>query len=125
MGISLAREEKNKTALGQRLREVRRRLGDPEREDLCLRLGISKQSLANYERGDRVPDATVLLAYRSSLGVNINWLVSGDGNMFDSEAVALDGNSAQLLHDFKQLPEDRQLDIIDIVQITLKRVQHG
>lgn len=47
-------------------------------------MGISKQALANYERGERIPDATVLETYRAAYGVNLNWLLSGMGNMMDA-----------------------------------------
>lgn len=77
----MARPEVIKTPLGQRLRDIRKRFGDPERDDFASRLGISKGSLANYERGDRVPDSDVLAAYQR-LGVNLNWVVSGDGSIF-------------------------------------------
>lgn len=63
-------------------------MGDPDRDAFANRLGISKGALANYERGDRIPDSTVLAAYRKTLGVNISWLVTGEGSMFDEPAKA-------------------------------------
>lgn len=81
----MARDEKIKTELGQRLRDIRSHFGDPDREVFCLRLGISKGSLGNYERGDRVPDSIVLQSYRSELGVDANWLLTGEGQMFTEE----------------------------------------
>lgn len=82
--MSVARPEvEPKTPLGRRLREVRRQCGDPEREEFAARLGIAKSSLANYERGERVPDADVLALYRERLGVNINWLTTDTGRMFE------------------------------------------
>ncbi|MEP2760965.1 MAG: helix-turn-helix domain-containing protein [Hyphomicrobiales bacterium] len=78
----MARPETIKTELAQRLREVRRELGDHPRSDLSKKLGIGQSSLANYERGDSVPDAKVLLAYREQFRINIDWLVSGKGAMF-------------------------------------------
>ncbi|MVA19532.1 helix-turn-helix domain-containing protein [Agrobacterium vitis] len=125
IGDILARAERIKTELGQRLRDIRRHLGDPEREEFCLNLGISKQSLGNYERGDNVPDATVLLSYRKALGVNVNWVLTGEGDMFDAAGAKLSENDARLLHDFHQLPENRQLDIMEITQMHLKRIQRG
>lgn len=80
----LARPEiEPKTPLGRRLREVRAHFGIDDREVFAGRLGVSKAALAYYERGERTPDASVLAAYRQVLGVNISWLVSGAGEMFD------------------------------------------
>lgn len=85
----MAREERIKTKLGKRLRAIRSEFGDPDREVFCLRLGISKGSLGNYERGDRVPDSSVLLAYRKEFGVDVNWIVTGEGGMFHHPVEAL------------------------------------
>lgn len=80
----MARPEKEpKTPLGRRLREVRRHFGVDNREPFAKTLNISKDSLALYERGEAVPTATVLAAYREQYRVNINWLVLGEGEMFE------------------------------------------
>jgi transcriptional regulator with XRE-family HTH domain len=75
-------ENEPKTALGARLRLVRRQFGDPDREEFAGTLQISKNTLAYYERGERTPDANVLATYRDRFGVNMNWLIAGEGEMF-------------------------------------------
>lgn len=87
-------ETEPKTPLAARLREVRRRTGDPERDEFANSLGISKSTIAHYERGERTPDAIVLDTYRSKFGVNINWLVSGEGEMFEDTARAINNAPA-------------------------------
>lgn len=77
----MARPETIKTELAGRLREVRRAKGDPERDVFAKEIGISAKTLGNYERGDNVPDATALAAYRDAFGVDLNWLVSGEGSI--------------------------------------------
>lgn len=74
-------ETEPKTPLSLRLRELRRALGDPDRDGFAAALGISKNTLAYYERGERTPDADVLLAYSEQFLVNLNWLVKGEGEM--------------------------------------------
>ncbi|MEP3428656.1 MAG: helix-turn-helix transcriptional regulator [Roseibium sp.] len=78
----MARPEVIKTELAYRLREVRRTVGDPPRDAFASSLGVGPKSLANYERGDNIPDAKVLLAYREEYKVNGDWLISGEGPMF-------------------------------------------
>ncbi|WP_289034367.1 helix-turn-helix transcriptional regulator [uncultured Roseibium sp.] len=78
----MARPENTKTELGQRLRAFRKAVGDPSRDDFAKTLGLSFKSLGNYERGDSVPDANVLLAYRQTCHMNVDWLISGAGSMF-------------------------------------------
>lgn len=77
-----------KTALGARLREVRRAFDDPERDEWAARLGVSKNTIASYERGETEPTASVLAAYRKALGVNVGWLVTGQGEMFEEPSLA-------------------------------------
>lgn len=79
----MARPETIKTDLARRLRAVREELGDPTREAFAGFLGVSTKTLGNYERGDNVPDAEALKAYKVVYGVNVNWLLTGDGEMFD------------------------------------------
>lgn len=61
---------------------MRAAVGIDDRDTFAERTGISKSAIANYERGDRVPDASMLDRYRDAWGVDLNWLVSGRGNMF-------------------------------------------
>lgn len=79
----MARPEKEpKTPLARRLREVRRTLGVDNREVFAQSLGISKDALAMYERGDNVPAATTLAVYGDLYGVDMNWLLNERGEMF-------------------------------------------
>jgi transcriptional regulator with XRE-family HTH domain len=51
-------------------------------------MGASKSTIANYERGDRTPDADSLMAYRDRWQVDLNWLVTGEGAMFTGQGAA-------------------------------------
>ncbi|MBB5073177.1 transcriptional regulator with XRE-family HTH domain [Bartonella callosciuri] len=78
-------ETESKTIFGKRLRYVRLALGDPSRETLAKNFSMTKNSIAFYERGEREPNLSVLQTYRTLYGVNINWLLTGQGKMFDAE----------------------------------------
>ncbi len=79
----MARPEIIRTELGSRLREVRRLYGDPDREEFAELVGTKLSSLAQYERGDTLPNAAVLEKYGAALKINLNWLLTGNGNMYD------------------------------------------
>ncbi len=81
-------EAEPKTALGARMREIRRRLGDPDRAEWTGRLKVSKNTIASYERGETAPDADVLALYRSEFGIDINWIATGEGEMFADPSMA-------------------------------------
>ncbi|UNF45560.1 helix-turn-helix domain-containing protein [Bartonella krasnovii] len=76
-----------KTPLAERLTEVRKFVG-LSRNIFSGKIGISIQGLGNYERGDRIPDAIILSSYGKKFGVNLNWLVTGHGEMFSDRAKA-------------------------------------
>lgn len=106
-GILARPELPPKTPLASRLRAVRKALGDPDRSVLADKLGIAPASLANYERGDRVPDASVLLAYREHLGVDVNWLIADAGEIFaDPEKAPSEKVRPNLLEKLALLAKD-------------------
>lgn len=76
-------EKEPKTDLAKRLREIRRATGNLSRDDFADALGISRNTLAFYERGDNEPAATTLLAYVRLYNVSSRWLLLGEGGMFD------------------------------------------
>lgn len=102
-----------KTPLGKRLSEVREALKFDEREPFAEALGISVAMLGYYERGDRVPDAEVLALYRERFGVNISWVVTGIGTMFD------DGPTEPLGYDIALL--QRIGDKVEMIFIQVKQ----
>lgn len=45
-------------------------------------LGISANSLARYERGEREPSASVIAAYSSAYKASVYWILTGKGEIF-------------------------------------------
>ncbi|MEP3428897.1 MAG: helix-turn-helix transcriptional regulator [Roseibium sp.] len=75
-------ENKPKTLLAARLRDVRKQLGDPERGTLVDALGVSVGAISRYERGENEPTAAVIARYKEAFGVSFHWLLTGEGEMF-------------------------------------------
>lgn len=68
--------------MGKRFRDVRRAFGDKERNEFAAAdLGLSVTSVAKYERGEAEPTAGMLEPY-IRLGVDVRWLITGQGAMF-------------------------------------------
>lgn len=65
--------------IGQRLTEFRVIKGW-SREEFARLLGGTKRGLQDNERGETMPGGK-LLAHAHALGMNVNWLLSGDGEM--------------------------------------------
>ena len=45
-------------------------------------LGIPVDTLGTYERGVSEPGMSLLAQYRTRFGINLNWLATGEGEMF-------------------------------------------
>ena len=67
--------------------------------------GIPYRSLQNYLRGEREPNSEAYLRF-AQMGVNINWLLTGQGEMFINEVVDdLTQEEASLIDDFRHMNE--------------------
>lgn len=75
----LAEQSKDKF-VGQRVR-LARRDKNLNQEELAERIGIHRNSLVRYERGERGIDVALLVRISEVLGVSLHWLVTGEGEM--------------------------------------------
>lgn len=93
--------------IGQRLREVR---GGMSQAEFAQILNMSQSSIANYETGKRVPDASLILDLMSAFGVDPVWLISGE-----SQRLAPSGGSSfskeelRLIESYRKSGEQQNL----------------
>ena len=93
----MARPEVYNTELGRRLRELR---GSADRDEWAQRLGVSKTTIANYERGDRMPEGEFLEILAKEVGADLNWLFGRSSAVGDGHA----GIPASVAAEFAFLP---------------------
>lgn len=67
-------------SIAVRLRELRRRIGFTRRADMASHLGLPNSTYSAYE-GDAGPPKVEWLVELARRGVNLNWLLTGDGEM--------------------------------------------
>jgi len=84
---AMARPQIAKTPLAERLTEVRKALGYEARQPFAQLLKMHPDTLGGYERGDSTPDHEFLGMYKRRFGVNIDWLITGEGPMFTPKEV--------------------------------------
>jgi transcriptional regulator with XRE-family HTH domain len=68
--------EETEMSLGERLKQVR---GTVTQKEFSSTMGVSKNTLALYERDRRVPDAKFLESLCRKFHVNSEWLLLGEG----------------------------------------------
>ncbi|MGQ7272260.1 XRE family transcriptional regulator [Marinobacter nauticus] len=86
-------------AIGQRLAEIR---NGKSQGAFAEELGIHKNSLGHYERGNRVPDAAVLLKL-VEMGFSANWVLTGEGS---KDAKGLKEGLTQDIEKLRKLDEE-------------------
>lgn len=64
-----------------RMRKLRKQL-DLTQQEFADRIGMKRNTVANYETGRNEPSAAVISLICREFNVNENWLRSGEGEMF-------------------------------------------
>lgn len=72
-------EKLNQTSIGYRIRYIRGYLGQLE---FAKELGIKRNTASAYENNSIIPSGKVLLKFYKKFNVNINWLLSGEGDPY-------------------------------------------
>ena len=68
-------------SISKRIRELRK-LKNLNQVEIAEALGVAQSTISQYEAGKRTPECDVLEKIKRIYGINLNWLVSGDGAMF-------------------------------------------
>lgn len=108
--------------------------------DVCNKTGLSTTALSQYCTGKRVPDTVSLYKIATTLGVTMEWVLTGeDLTIEDANAVTLDlaqvkkeqgltcdgspldNVEADLVAMFRLLPEEEREDVFDVVYLKYKR----
>lgn len=85
-------------SLNSNLKKFRKNKGLTQKE-LAEKSGITRESIGNYERGDRIPPANILSKIAIALGVSINDLIDYDIYV-DKILDAYDSQVSNLFDDF-------------------------
>ncbi|MCL1826814.1 MAG: helix-turn-helix domain-containing protein [Candidatus Cloacimonetes bacterium] len=70
------------TTFDKRLKVLRVEL-DKKQVEMASEIGVSSLSLCLYETGRCEPNMSFLNKLNLLYNVNLNWLITGEGNMFD------------------------------------------
>lgn len=65
--------------INERIKQTRKRLGYSQ-EILGSRVGVSRVSISQWERGENTPNGRYLNELAAALGVTVDWLLTGEGD---------------------------------------------
>ena len=67
--------------LNERIKSIRMHY-EMSQEEFGIRLGLARNTITNYETGNRVPSNQVYLSICREFNVEYEWLTEGTGEMF-------------------------------------------
>lgn len=70
-----------KSTIGDRIREARENKG-AEQATLSAKIGVATRTLQRWEKGEQTPDGLAITALAKATGVQPNWLLTGEGEMY-------------------------------------------
>jgi transcriptional regulator with XRE-family HTH domain len=106
--------------IGKRIKELKSVLKVTSSE-LSRKLNIPVRTIGSYERDEAQPGPKFLNALIVEYGVNINWLLTGEGNMFISKKTELDINYIANLKETFKLSNEELNGLIDILETDASR----
>lgn len=107
--------------LGERLKDARKSKGLSQ-EALASSVGVSRGVIQNLEYNRAEPQPIVIKAICNTLNINENWLLTGEGDMVDNSDAIRSAKILSELYDVaKDLSEEEQLYILDVIQSMKKR----
>lgn len=108
--------------LGERLYYARKKNGYTQ-DSLAEKIGVSRGVIFNLEKNITKPQTIVINAICQTLKLNKDWLVNGSGEMEDKSETSRSAKIlAELYEVAKELSEDEQLYLLDIIKALQQRL---
>jgi transcriptional regulator with XRE-family HTH domain len=107
-----------KKEIGRRLRELREAIGKTQTQ-LARELQVYQSTITNMEIGKTFPSIKYLHYFHHTYGLNTNWLLTGQGEMFVAEEVHT-SSAASLLECHvprKDARHEKYVELIDLMQV--------
>ena len=106
--------------IGKRVKELKRALNVTSKE-LAEAIDIPVRTIGSYERNEAQPGPKFLNALFEKYPVNINWLITGKGDMFTSPRTELDMSYLAQLKDKLNLSSAELEGLIEILNSDASR----
>lgn len=119
----LSKEDKTEALMenmiGQRIKNRRRELKITQTQ-IQQETSISSGNLSCIENGKYLPSAIALLELSKILDCSIDWILTGKSSISESQTI-LETREETLLNGFRMLPEDEQKELIEILEMKLRK----
>lgn len=109
-------------SIGNRIRERRKELRLTQ-TDMHRECGITSGALSQIENGSRVPSAIAFYSISQALNCSMEYLMTGKSS--ETKNAEIFGNEKKLLDGFQKLPEEDQEELLEILEMKLRKVQRA
>ena len=106
-------------SIGERIKKRRKELNITQTQ-IQEKIGISSGNMSGIESGKSLPSATALIGLSSILCCSIDWILTGQSPK--SEECKISNIEESLLTGFRELPEADQLELVEILNMKLRRL---
>lgn len=119
-------EDDAEKALTGRLKLLRENLGLSQKE-FGEMLGLAQTSYSNYEGGKSAVPSDVLEVLYKKVGVSIDWLVAGDGQMYRNDAIRSENINDRLrkVRENTGLSQYKFAEVFNLPQSTYAQYEKG
>ena len=93
--------------ISERLKKIREAKGLSQKQ-FAETLGTVLTRISEYERDKLKPTTETLTKLAEIHGININWLLTGNGNMFIEKEKKSNTKANEIIEAYEKLPEDKQ-----------------
>lgn len=109
--------------IGQRIKERRKELNITQTQ-IQQKTSISSGNLSCIENGKYLPSAIALLELSKILDCSVDWILTGESST-STNTICLDNEEIALLNGFRELPKEDQEELMEILQMKLRKTQKG
>lgn len=106
--------------IAKRIKEIKLTLRLTSSE-LADKLDIPARTIGSYERAEAQPSQKFLTALYENLSININWLLSGKGNMFLDKNAILDMGTLADIQDSLNLTSEQTTNLVELLNSPASR----
>ena len=100
--------------IGERIKNLRKSMNITAK-DFADILQIPLRTVGSYERNEAQPSPKFFSALIDIYNININWLLTGDGNVFLNEQNKIDESFISLLKSKFNMSDDEIAGLIDVL----------
>lgn len=108
-------------SIGTRIKQRRKELGLTQVQ-IKQATGISSGNMSEIENGNKLPSTPALISLSTILDCSIDWMLKGETPKRENIFLS-DERDKQLLEGFRELSEDDKGELIEILQMKLRKMK--